>query len=363
MINIKSEISPLKKVMLYAPGEELNCLSENNILEFLFDELIDVTQAKIEHDFFAKVLKENDVEVVYIDELMAETLDLNENIKIDFIKEFVKDTEVINKLNNLSNKELVNICIKGLKKDDKYIVNPIPNLYFQRDPQMMIGNGICISHMSTSARKNESIFSKYIFKYHPDYKDTKIYYDDKNEYNIEGGDILNLSNKVIMIGISERTSYEAINLLAKKLFADSEVEIIIAIEIPKKRASMHLDTIITQVDYDKFVIYANDFEKTKTHIISKHDEIVNSTPLKDTLKTYLNLKTITFINCTDKIEQWNDGVNTLALKPGKVIAYKVNKKTNQLLRDNGIEVIEIDAKQLGMGRGGVHCMSQPLVRL
>lgn len=364
MVNVKSEISTLKKVMLHAPNKELEVLTKDNMNDFLFDELLDISQAKMEYNNFVNILKDNGVEVVFVEELMVETLKRNKDIKADFINDIIneKDEEIIAYLNGLSEEELVEISIKGLIKNERSIINPLPNLYFQRDPQMIIGNGVCINHMSTSVRKNESILTKYIFKYHPDYINTKIFYEPENGFNIEGGDILNLTSKVILIGISERTSIEGIKSLASYLFIESEIETIIAIEIPKKRASMHLDTIITQVDYDKFVIYTHDFENTQTHIITKDNEQLSNRPLKDTLIKYLNLNSITFICCEDEIEQWNDAVNTLALKPGKVIAYKINEKTNKLLRQNGIEVIELEAKQLGMGRGGIHCMSQPLIR-
>lgn len=364
MVNVKSEISALKKVMLHVPDKELEILTNNNMHKFLFDELLDISQAKIEYNNFINILKENGVEIVFVEDLMIETLKHNKDIKINFINDIIneKDEDVIAYLNGLSEEELVSTSIKGLIRNNRFIINPLPNLYFQRDPQMIIGNGICINHMSTSVRKNESILTEYIFKYHPDYKDINIFYEPENKFDIEGGDILNLSSKVLLIGISERTSIEGIKSLASHLFIDSEIETIIAVEIPKKRASMHLDTIITQVDYDKFVIYTHDFENTQTHIITKNDEKIFNHPLKDTLKKCLGLENITFISCDDEIEQWNDAVNTLALKPGKVIVYKVNKKTNNLLRQNGIEVIELEAKQLGMGRGGVHCMSQPLIR-
>lgn len=231
--------------------------------------------------------------------------------------------------------------------------------------------------MYSGTRRRETIYGKYIMEHHPDFAGTVNQYYKRNDlFSIEGGDILNLSNRVLAIGISQRTTPEAIELLAKRIFADeySEVETILALDIPNIRAYMHLDTVLTQVDYDKFTIYPGILGSLRIYEICKGDkeETLNVSELEQSLAvilaTHLGLDKITLIHCGGKNgiaserEQWNDGSNTLAIAPGKVVVYDRNNITNQILREHGLEVLEIASSELSRGRGGPRCMSMPLVR-
>lgn len=266
--------------------------------------------------------------------------------------------------------------------DDRYpfYLDPMPNLYFTRDPQASIGRGISINRMYWRARRRESIFMTYILKYHPRFQDADIpvWLDCTSPFNIEGGDELVLSKDVLAIGISERTSAEAIERLARNIFKDDYTTFkkVLAIEIPNSRTFMHLDTVFTMIDYDKFTVHAAIFkEENHMNIFTiEQDEmkddikITHSRQLRETLANALGVDNVELIPTGngDVIdgarEQWNDGSNTLCIRPGVVVTYDRNYVSNQLLRDKGIKVIEIKGSELVRGRGGPRCMSQPLFR-
>lgn len=403
-ICVKNEIGKLKRVMLHRPGAELEKLIPGELERLLFDDIPYLKTAQQEHDIFAGILRGNDVDVVYLEDLMAETLQENPEIKEQFIKELIVDAgaqahqeaaalqEYLKGIQN--EKELVLKTMSGVYRDDlglkgknplvdkvrsraRFVLDPIPNLYFTRDPFASMGNGVSINHMYSKTRNRETIYGKYIMNYHPDYRNQVIqYYDRKDRFSIEGGDILNLSNRVLAVGISQRTTPEAIELLAKRIFADenSEIETILAIDIPSVRAYMHLDTVLTQVDHDKFVVYPGIIENSRIFEIcrgNKADELQVAeldNGLAVALATHMGLDCITLIHCggADRVaserEQWNDGSNTLCVEPGKVIAYDRNNITNNLLREKGIQVLEIPSSELSRGRGGPRCMSMPLIR-
>lgn len=405
MINVKSEIKPLKKVLLHRPGNELLNLTPDTLEKLLFDDIPYLTVAQEEHDQFARVLRDNGVEVVYLEDLMTETLDLNPDIRESFIKQFIYEAGVRTpKYRTLvyeflagidSNRKLVLKTMEGInikevvlekakkgkslvdmiEPDSQFVVDPMPNLYFTRDNFASVGNGITLHKMFSETRSRETIYAEYIFNYHPDYKDVPKYYDRYNEYNIEGGDILNLSDKVLAIGISQRTSANAIEMLAKSIFKDptSTIETILAFDIPASRAFMHLDTVFTQIDYDKFTYHPGIMGTLKVYEIKKgeKEEEINvkarSGSLEKILEEYLG-RDIILIPCAggDMVsaerEQWNDGSNTLAIAPGVVIVYDRNSVTNEILRRFGIKVIEMRSAELSRGRGGPRCMSMPLIR-
>ncbi len=405
MINVKSEIKPLKKVLLHRPGNELLNLTPDTLENLLFDDIPYLPVAQEEHDQFARILKDNGVEVVYLEDLMTETLDISSEIRDSFIKQFIYEAGVRTpKYRSLvyeflssitSNRRLVLKTMEGInikeivlekakrgkslvdmiEPDSQFIVDPMPNLYFTRDNFASIGNGISLNKMYSVTRSRETIYAEYIFNYHPDYKDVPKYFDRYNEYNIEGGDVLNLSDKVLGIGISQRTSANAIEMLAKSIFndPDTSIETILAFNIPESRAFMHLDTVFTQIDYDKFTYHPGIMGSLKVFEIKKgekEDDInvkSRSGSLERILEDYLG-RDVILIPCAggDMVsaerEQWNDGSNTLAIAPGVVIVYDRNSVTNEVLRRFGIKVIEMRSAELSRGRGGPRCMSMPLIR-
>ncbi len=258
-----------------------------------------------------------------------------------------------------------------------FIIDPMPNLYFTRDPFATIGSGISLNHMKTVTRNRETLFSKYIFKYHEMFKNIEIpfWYDREEKASIEGGDQLVLNDKVIAIGISERTEAASIEKLAKKIFSvDETFEVVLAFDIPKKRAFMHLDTVFTMVDYDKFTIHPEIEGPLTVYSIRKGEDpeelmIEKETmELNEILKKYLELDEVTLIRCgagnmiDAAREQWNDGSNTLAIAPGEVIVYSRNYVTNRLLEEHGIKLHIMPSSELSRGRGGPRCMSMPLYR-
>lgn len=394
-INIFSEIGRLKKVMLHRPGYELENLTPNLLEELLFDDIPWLKKAREEHDSFAKTLRNAGVEVVYLEQLVADILDANSEIKEKFINQFIKESGIKDKsaaqskvykylVSFNSNLELVEKTMAGIRKSEietddlaskghPFYCDPLPNLYFTRDPFATMGNGVSINRMYTKTRRRETIYGEYIFKYHPDYNNTLQFYSRLEEHSIEGGDILVLSDEIIAIGVSERTQMKAINKFASNLLSEKTTyKKILAFDIPKTRAFMHLDTVFTQLDYDKFTIHPEICGPLAvTEIKLDENDRLKSTKISgsidEILKRYLGCK-ITLIPCggDDMIaaarEQWSDGANTLCIAPGEVVVYSRNEVTNKLLEENGIKLHIIPSSELSRGRGGPRCMSMPLIR-
>ncbi|EJO5346143.1 arginine deiminase [Clostridium botulinum] len=393
-IHVYSEIGNLKTVLLHRPGEEIENLIPSYMETLLFDDIPYLKVAQQEHDIFADTLKNNGVEVLYLEDLAAEAIE-NKEIREKFIEDAIKESGVIDALyvenikkyfQSMKNKELVCKVMSGIRKKElgldeskeeyPFLMYPMPNLYFTRDPFASMGKGVTINAMRTKTRRRETMFAKYVFKYHQQFKDSDIplWYDRTGEHCIEGGDELVLSDEVIAIGKSQRTDSEAVLQLAKKIFeAGESFKVILLFDIPKTRAFMHLDTVFTMLDHDKFTVHGEIEgtlkvnaitynEKTKDLVIT---EQVDS--LEGILSKYLK-RDIKVIRCGggDKIisarEQWNDGSNTLAISPGKVITYERNYVTNEILDKNNVEVITIPSSELSRGRGGPRCMSMPLFR-
>ena len=409
VINVKSEIGTLKKVLLHRPGNELLNLTPDTLSRLLFDDIPFLPEAQKEHDEFAHILKENGIEVVYLEDLMAEVLELGDDIENKFIRQFIFEAGirtpkykelVFDYLKSFVNKkELVLKTMEGIKIEEiprkkrevekslvdlvsdesEFLADPMPNLYFTRDPFASAGNGVILNKMYSVTRNRETIYAEYIFNYHPEYKG-KInkYYDRYLPYHIEGGDVLNLSNHVLAVGISQRTVSGAIDELAKNMFRnpDCEIDTILAFNIPESRAFMHLDTVFTQIDYDKFTFHPGIMDTLEVFEITEgdipdSDEDLNvkkvEGSLEEILERYLGRK-VTLIPCaggeriSSEREQWNDGTNTLCIAPGVVVVYDRNNITNNILREHGIKVLEMSSAELSRGRGGPRCMSMPLVR-
>ena len=408
-INVKSEIAPLKKVLLHRPGAELLNLTPDTLSRLLFDDIPFLPEAQKEHDEFAGILRDNGIEVVYLEDLMAEVLEISDEILEKFIRQFIYEAGiktpkykhlVYEYLRSFVNKkELVLKTMEGIKileinraareiekslvdlvsEESDFLADPMPNLYFTRDPFASAGNGIILNKMYSVTRSRETIYAEYIFNYHPQYKGmVEKYYDRYLPYHIEGGDVLNLNDHVLAVGISQRTEPGAIDQLAKNIFKNpnSTIDTVLAFNIPVSRAFMHLDTVFTQIDYDKFTYHPGIMETLQVFEITEgdipdSDEDLNVKEVKgslaEILEKYLGRK-ITLIPCaggektSSEREQWNDGTNTLCIAPGVVVVYNRNNITNNILREYGIKVLEMHSAELSRGRGGPRCMSMPLIR-
>jgi arginine deiminase len=398
-----SEIAPLKKVLMHRPGDEFLNLTPNTLERLLFDDIPYLKIAQQEHDAYANALRAEGIEVVYLVDLAAEALEAGgRTVRKKFLEQFIAEAGVTSPkvakhcfdyLNAIKDtKEMIRKCIAGidiseLKKLGKVsgfyatrdtgrmIIDPIPNLYFQRDPMATVGYGATLHKMWSVTRTRESIFMEYVYQYHPFYEDTKLYYDREEPYCIEGGDIQVLSKEVVAIGISQRTEPDAIADFARRLFKDkkNEFKYVLAIDIPDERSFMHLDTVMTQVDVDKFAVQDAIMDISTIYEITPgrggEIEIVEiHQSLQKVLEKYLHLNKVELIKCGNgkridaEREQWSDGVNLLCVRPGVVIAYDRNFVTNQTLKKHGVKVIEIPSSELSRGRGGSHCMSMALVR-
>ncbi|WP_035294988.1 arginine deiminase [Clostridium sp. KNHs214] len=393
-IHVYSEIGNLKTVILHRPGEEIENLTPDYLERLLFDDIPFLKVAREEHDNFAKILQNNGVEVLYLEKLAAEAVECKD-VKELFLNEVIEECGIEHKeqieklkefLKSLPTKAMVDKIMAGVRKKEvgykedfneyPFLMDPMPNLYFTRDPFASIGKGITLNSMRTKTRRRETIFGKYIFKYHPEFKDSNVplWYDRSHQYNIEGGDELVLSSEVLAVGHSERTDREAVLTMAKNIFeAGESFNTVLIFDIPKIRAFMHLDTVFTMIDYDKFTVHpgiegslkvtAVTFDKKNKELITKDEE----GSLEKILSKYLN-KDITLIRCGggDKIisgrEQWNDGSNTLAIAPGKVVTYERNYITNEILDKYNITVLSMASSELSRGRGGPRCMSMPIYR-
>ena len=269
-----------------------------------------------------------------------------------------------------------NSLVDLVSEASKMVVAPMPNLYFTRDPFAMIGNGVSINRMYSVTRNRETIYGEYIFNYHPDFQGTPQYYSRYNTFHIEGGDILNINEHVLAIGISQRTEPDAIDGIAHHIFNDptSPVDTILAFNIPNNRAMMHLDTVFTQIDVDKFTIHPAIMGTLQVFELTpgKNAGDVNIKELNDTLEHILadatGVDQIKLIPCGggDPIaaarEQWNDGSNTLAVAPGKIVVYARNTVTNDVLYKEGLNLLVMPSAELSRGRGGPRCMSMPFWR-
>ena len=398
-----SEIAPLKRVLMHRPGDEFLNLTPNTLERLLFDDIPYLKIAQQEHDAYANALRAEGVEVVYLVDLVAEAIEAGgRTVRKKFLEQFIAEAGVTSPkvvkhcydyLNAIKDtRDMVRKCIAGidiseLKKLGKVsgfyatrdtgrmIIDPIPNIYFQRDPMATVGHGATLHRMWSVTRTRESIFMEYVYKYHPFYDDVELYYDRSEPYCIEGGDIQVLSPEVVAIGISQRTEPDAIADFAKRLFKDksNKFKYVLAIDIPDERSFMHLDTVMTQVDVDKFAVQEAVMDISTVYEISQGRggelEIVEIRQnLQKVLEKYLHLNRVELIKCGNgkridaEREQWSDGVNLLCVRPGVVVAYDRNYVTNATLKHHGIKVIEIPSSELSRGRGGSHCMTMALAR-
>ena len=396
-----SEIGRLRKVMLHRPGRELENLMPEYLERLLFDDIPYLKVAQAEHDAFAQCLRDNGAEVVYLRDLVEETiapLELRQELTEQFLDEAGLENHRIREIlrdyfASMERGELVDAMMAGVRKSDvrgfetgkladylsfrsddyPFLIDPMPNLYFTRDPFATIGSGVSLHRMHTVTRNRETLFGKFIFQYHPVYKDAPKWYDRGETSSLEGGDILILSPEVIAVGISQRTEEDSIDKFAHTVLSISKTfKKILAFNIPKSRSFMHLDTVFTMVDRDKFTVHPNILSEITVYVMELVDGKVHIREeqgrLEDILKKHLELEKVTLIKCGSDSpidaarEQWSDGSNTLAIAPGEVVVYERNYVTNRILEDNGITVHTIPCSELSRGRGGPRCMSMPFVR-
>ena len=405
-ICVRSEINPLKKVLLHRPGRELLNLTPDTLGELLFDDIPFLRVAQEEHDAFAQILRDNGTEVVYLEDLMTDVLSLNPKLVEPFLRQWLYEGNIKTRrwqdkcleylTSHFKGKALVEKTMEGITlkemgdaarayslqdlvaPPDDLVVHPMPNLYFTRDPFASVGTGVFLHKMYSVTRCRETIYADYIFKYHPDFEGlVNRYYDRDLHANIEGGDVLNLTEDTLAIGISQRTCPDAIEAAARNLFSDPEAKIrtVLAFDIPKSRAFMHLDTVFTQIDVNKYTVHpailgpltVYEITPGKDDPADLHIKRVDS-DLKHILETYTHVDDVQLIYCggDDLIaaarEQWNDGSNTLCIAPGKIVVYQRNDVSNAILRDAGLTVLEMPSAELSRGRGGPRCMSMPLIR-
>ena len=408
-LHITSEVGQLRQVMLHRPGQELLNLSPSNLDRLLFDDIPFLAQAQDEHDAFAQILRDEGVEVLYLEDLVVEALEAAPEARDAFIATYVDESgrlgarlkdAVHARLAAVTDPhELVRMMVCGVRASEvsadfgdtatladltalalhdgeHLLIDPMPNLYFTRDPFSVIGNGVSVNRMHTQIRRRESLLGEFVFSHHPRYAGTKRWYNRSDAPHIEGGDSLVLSDKVIAVGVSERTEATAVDALASNLLwaPEEPFESVLALVIPKTRAFMHLDTVLTQVDIDTFSVHPNILELIEVYELTR-----GATPgsvsvrlldvsLDVALALALGVPSVRLIRCggSDPIaaarEQWNDGANTLAVCPGRVLVYQRNVVTNDILYRAGLELLEVPSSELSRGRGGPHCMSMAFVR-
>lgn len=404
-IHVTSEIGKLNVVMLKRPGAEVENFTPEMMPRLLFDDIPYLPVAQQEHDDFASTLRDNDVEVLYLEKLAAEALDAGgDTVKDAFLVQMLAESGYAggilhhvlkDYLLSMTTQEMVIKIMAGVRKNEldfvpldlvsaaeeqdyPFFMDPMPNLYFTRDPAASIGDGLSINHMTFPARQRESLFMETIINHHPRFADqgVNVWRDRNQTTRIEGGDELVLSDTVIAIGVSERTSANAIEDIARNLFAkDSGFEKVLAIRIPHNHAMMHLDTVFTMINTDQFTVHPGilgEGGQIDTWTITQGNDgelhLEHDRDLKRVLKQALNLDDLDLIPTgggdpliADR-EQWNDGSNTLAIAPGVVVTYNRNYVSNQVLREHGLKVLEVLSSELSRGRGGPRCMSMPLVR-
>lgn len=400
-IHVTSEIGKLKTVMLHRPGREIENLTPDSMERLLFDDIPYLPIAQEEHDYFAQTLRDQDIEVLYFEKLAAEAI-ADDDVCKEFLQRMVAESgyvagathdALVAYLSSMDRQAMIDKIIEGVRSNEidiarpdlqlvaenqdwPFLMDPMPNAYFTRDPQAAIGEGISINRMTFPARQRESLITEYIINHHPSFAgQVPVWRSRNHETHIEGGDELVLSDHVLAIGISERTTADAIEDIGRHLFKNSNYDTIVAISIPHNHAMMHLDTVFTMINHDQFTIHPAILDENgyvDNWIVRLGDNGKTTfeyhTDIEEVLKTVLNKSEIDLIPTGDgdpivaPREQWNDGSNTLTIAPGEVVTYNRNYVSNELLREHGILVHEVRSSELSRGRGGPRCMSCPLVR-
>ncbi|MDR3331750.1 MAG: arginine deiminase [Synergistaceae bacterium] len=402
-VYVGSEIGRLCRVFLHRPGRELERVTIDNKDELLIDEIVWVERAQANHDAFAGLLRQNGAEVVYFQDCLTDILrdpHVRSSLLDDILRFETRDLCLADALKKtvmeMTAEEASSTLICGMTKkealtrmgsikslvflsaeDYAFSFYPLPNLYFQRDPYFFVRSAVVLCAMRFPARRREPLYARYIFQHHQLFRNVKILFgadpSDRYPNSIEGGDFLALNEGCVAIGVSQRSTPGTIQNVGSRLASEVGIRRVLAVDIPKERAYMHLDTVFTMVDRDAFTIYPGVAEKMRIWELDYEEDgrlanITESRDLFGCLKKNLGVDKIRSIETGggDLIaasrDQWNDGTNTLAIAPGVVVTYECNTASNRALRDNGVTVHEINGSELGKGRGGPRCMSMPLKR-